>query len=347
MNLLYVTSSWSTHDARFLSLLQSEGWNCGYWGIHAKTPPQHLGLVATYCENTLPNFEKFDLIFGGPLDLPIVEVLEKLSLPYVGLCWAEEIFYRAPRDHRALEQIQKNLKIAKGLAVDSQAVVQQLKKHECDLPKNQILVPWGIDLTQVPDDSSNQRRNELRTQLGISDTLNLLFTRRWTEACGVMDLLNGFTLALLSNPKMSLTLLGSGPLEESVNQYLRENSLDDKIKIPGQVKEQEIYDYFFASDIYVSPSRSDGTSISLLQAMACKKPVLANNIGGNPEWVSEGGWLVDTENSKEFAEKILEAAETSPSIFQRMGQFNRTLVEDKANWKINGPQLASFLKRFI
>src|SRR5262249_34122008 len=67
-------------------------------------------------------------------------------------------------------------------------------------------------------------------------------------------------------------------------------------------------EFLSLSDVYVSPSRSEGLSNSLLEAMRAGLPCVATNVGGNPEVVVDKltGYLVPTEDPEALADRILE-----------------------------------------
>ena len=85
-----------------------------------------------------------------------------------------------------------------------------------------------------------------------------------------------------------------------------------------------------ASDVFCLPSRSEGLSNALLEAMACRLPCVATDVGGNPEAVIDGltGFLVPAENPEALAARILTLLRNRDSA-QRMGQASRRLVESK------------------
>jgi glycosyltransferase involved in cell wall biosynthesis len=108
----------------------------------------------------------------------------------------------------------------------------------------------------------------------------------------------------------------------------------------GSVPESEIVQYFLASDIYISASHSDGSSVSLLQAMACGIAPLVSDIPGNREWVipHQNGWLFEDGNSTALAAMIIQASR-SPQLRSKFGIASRRIAQERADWKINSRKL--------
>ena len=94
-------------------------------------------------------------------------------------------------------------------------------------------------------------------------------------------------------------------MQEEVNQYAESFGIDRKrIFMPGYV--DNIWEYYKAMDIFLLPSRSEGFSLSLLEAAAAKLPLIASNIPGNDEFIEDGknGLLFEIEKPNQLAEKI-------------------------------------------
>jgi len=100
------------------------------------------------------------------------------------------------------------------------------------------------------------------------------------------------------------------------------------IHIIGNLPQDKMLDYYNYCDIFVFPSRSEGLSCALIEAMACAKPVVATDCSSIGEVViqEKGGFLCEMDNIEEFAEKIRILAQDS-LLRKRMGLFNRERVE--------------------
>ena len=83
-------------------------------------------------------------------------------------------------------------------------------------------------------------------------------------------------------------------------------------------------------DLFCLPSRSEGLSNALLEAMAHSLPAVATRVGGNPEVVEDGqtGFLVESEDAQAMAEKILVLLK-DPALASSMGETGRQMLESK------------------
>jgi len=89
-----------------------------------------------------------------------------------------------------------------------------------------------------------------------------------------------------------------------------------------------------AADIYVTPSHVDGSSVSLMEAMACGLPTIASDIPANAEWIAEGqtGWLFPDGDHHALAELLLQ----TPSFnLSPVGKRARKVAEKRADWRRN------------
>jgi glycosyltransferase involved in cell wall biosynthesis len=102
----------------------------------------------------------------------------------------------------------------------------------------------------------------------------------------------------------------------------------------GKVPHDEMPDLLSRTDIYVSTSLSDGTSVSLLEAMACGAFPVVTDIPANREWIEDGnnGLLVPTEDEVSLAKRILEAMNQRELVASAC-QKNREIVEKRAHLK--------------
>jgi glycosyltransferase involved in cell wall biosynthesis len=94
------------------------------------------------------------------------------------------------------------------------------------------------------------------------------------------------------------------------------------------------------ADLYISASHVDGSSVSLMEALACGLPCIVSDIPANREWVTNGvnGWIFPDGDVDALAGIISKAAEQHESL-ARFGRNARTTAEEKADWKRNFKKL--------
>lgn len=101
-----------------------------------------------------------------------------------------------------------------------------------------------------------------------------------------------------------LVIVGDGPLRPEIERMIAEAALGDRVWLAGE--RADLAPLFGALDCFVLPSRAEGISNTLLEAMACGLPVVATDVGGNRELVTEGetGRLVPPQNPAALAEAL-------------------------------------------
>jgi glycosyltransferase involved in cell wall biosynthesis len=174
-------------------------------------------------------------------------------------------------------------------------------------------------------------------------------TRSWEELYGIDVVLRAFEIASKQASHLRLLLIGHGSLEAEVLSFVEEHDLEDRVLIPGSVSGADMPRYFRAADAYISCARSDGTSISLLEAMATGLPVIVADNASNREWVAEGenGWLCKIGSVEQFAATMLLAAEQDAASRARMSTRNQHVVAERANWDKNFPQLLNAYENIL
>jgi glycosyltransferase involved in cell wall biosynthesis len=110
---------------------------------------------------------------------------------------------------------------------------------------------------------------------------------------------------------------------------------------------EEMPMWFRAVDAYVSCAKSDGSSISLLEAMSTGLPVIVTDIPSNREWVSEpeNGYLAPAGSPQGVADRMLQVAKLTPQEREEISERNRRVVAKRADWDKNFPRLLEMYER--
>lgn len=149
--------------------------------------------------------------------------------------------------------------------------------------------------------------------------LILLHVGRFASAKNHQFLIEAFAIAFKEVPQMRLWLVGDGPLRPAVESRIRELGLEEEVSFLGI--RDDIPELLAEADIFVLPSDWEGVPLTVLEAMAAGKPVIATAVGGVPELVEDGvtGILVPPRDARALAQEIIRLAR-DPDLRRAMGE---------------------------
>jgi glycosyltransferase involved in cell wall biosynthesis len=135
-------------------------------------------------------------------------------------------------------------------------------------------------------------------------------------------------------------LLGGGSQAAELRQVFERGGVSEQVTFPGHIPQRDLPRYYHMADLYISPSHVDGSSVSLMEALACGLPCLVSDIPANKEWVRDGenGWLFPDGDDRALAEKILQILASRDKLVEISRTARRT-AEEKADWKKNFDRL--------
>ena len=181
----------------------------------------------------------------------------------------------------------------------------------------------GIDLNRY---NIKENASEIRQSLGVNTEDYLIIsigelTKRKNHRV-VLD-----ALKEINDPRIKYIICGRGPLRDDLLEYIHKSGLDRQVSLLGY--RRDICQLCRASDLFVFPSRQEGLSVALMEAMACGIPVICSAIRGNTDLIEEGkgGYLTGVNDAGRIARGIRELAD-NPGKASVMGQFNKKKIEN-------------------
>ncbi|MDD2498717.1 MAG: glycosyltransferase family 4 protein, partial [Desulfitobacteriaceae bacterium] len=189
--------------------------------------------------------------------------------------------------------------------------------------QNIFILPNGVD-TEIYSPCPHQKRIPIREALSLPpNTVLFVFSGRLELVKGIDILIQaweGFIQS--SHQNATLVILGTGSREKSLGEGIN-NCL-----FRGPV--ENVRDYLQAADVFVMPSRYEGTSLAVLEAMACQLPVLLTRVGGNPELVDhlKNGILIPPEKP-ECLTAWMDFLSDNISLRERLGAKARETVSQR------------------
>ena len=351
--LIYFSRDYTTHDHRFLSALAGTPYETYYLRLERgkaqledRPLPAGIQIIkwsggeSAFSISKAPRllFElrqliqelKPDLIHAGPIQscafLAAITGFQKLF----SMSWGYDLLLDADRSWFWRKATQFTLRRSKRLITDCQTVLE--KAGSLGMPMDQMITfPWGVDLGKF---TTGKYPPEDTSQFAI------LSTRSWEPIYGVDILAKAFVEAAHQNKSLGLIMIGSGSQASLLRKIFDHGSVMERVLLPGQVSQADLPRYYQMADLYISASHIDGSSVSLMEALACGRPVLVSDIPGNREWVEPGanGWWFKDGDVDDLAKKILLASEQRQDLIA-MSKAARQLAEEKADWERNFPLL--------
>lgn len=169
-------------------------------------------------------------------------------------------------------------------------ITKEAYEHYTKLGFKVIHVPNAIDISSLPQ--QKDRRYEKQ----------IIFAGRLSKEKGILNLLE--VIKKLPHD-VHLLILGSGPEEDKVKEFVKSKT---NLHFLGYQPKEKTISLIRGSDILIQPSIIEGISSTILEAMACKTPIIATNTGGNKEVLENNktGILVEPNSTESIIEKTLD-----------------------------------------
>lgn len=374
MRILYFSRDYTSHDHRFLSALANTEHRVYYlrlekaghtledrplpseieqihWSGGQKparlnqTPGLLYGLLKTI-QQIKPH-----LIHAGPIQRSALLTAISGFRPLITMSWGYDLIQDAKQNKWWDWATRFTLRNSDWLIGDCNAIRRLAISY--GMPDEQITTfPWGVNLKHFsPQIAQTKEKNPdlvVEQESKQQQPFTLLSTRNWEPIYGVDTLAKAFVLAAKERPELRLIMLGNGSQANLIrkifqdggffpkNDFQPNNLQSEKVIFPGQITYEKLPNYYHSANLYIAATHSDGSSISLLEAMACGLPVLVSNLEGNQEWVipEKNGWLFPEGDEQAMAEAIVKAVDLRSQL-PLMGNESRKIVEQRADWNEN------------
>jgi len=184
-----------------------------------------------------------------------------------------------------------------------------------------VTVYNGVDTSHFRPDADV--RDRVRRRYGYQrEDLVLLTLGRLTREKGHHILIEALSYLRKTNHRAKLLIVGEGEYQSSLQRLVRRLALDQAVVFAGSVSNTETVAFYNAADLFLLPTLTvEGLPFVLLEAMACGKPVIATDRGGNREAVRNGqnGILISPGSSQKIATAI-EAITADHKMADRLQQ---------------------------
>jgi glycosyltransferase involved in cell wall biosynthesis len=188
--------------------------------------------------------------------------------------------------------------------------------------------PMGIDDAFL--EIGKNRRSELNKRPFI-----ILSNRNLLPIYNVSLLIRAIPIVLREEPETEFLIAGDGTERGALEREVRNLNINSFVKFLGRVPHEEMPNLLSQTDIYVSTSLHDGTSVSLLEAIGSGAFPVVTDIPANREWIisGENGFLIYADEPKSLASRIIDAIR-DPRLLEK-GRIENLPIVEKALWPAN------------
>jgi glycosyltransferase involved in cell wall biosynthesis len=211
------------------------------------------------------------------------------------------------------------------IVAPSAAILDAVQRNEGATRGRMRCIPNGVDTERFrPVDFAARAR--VRSAMGYAqDDLLVGCVADFFAVKRHQDLIDAFARVHAEMPLARLILVGDGPLREPIESQVRMLGLAGAVRLLGS--RRDVNEILSALDLFVLASETEGLSNAILEAQACGLPVIATNIGGNPDLVkADCGQLVEARCPEGLSAAILQLLR-DPASRARLGAAARARTE--------------------
>lgn len=309
--LLYLGESHGVHDARFLAALNLKFNVSSYFHNDASLDDDSLNA-------------NYDLVIVSPMSKQLLELSVGIDAIKIGICWAMEV-NEVSYERSEIEQINTILSGFSLVIFDADYISRLIQDQFSFLGRMHKLY-FGCNVDEF---------TKIAETRNYSSSKHICVTRSWTPLyCNELIL---DALLRMNNPQdFRITFAALPPNNSSqIEASMKQNRIN--VNFTGPLKLKDIALLYSENDIYISAARSDGVSVSLLEAMAAGMICIVTNFPSNLEIIQSGinGFTFTNGDIQSLSETIQRVVSLSPLERREIGHAARKFVMERANWNTN------------
>jgi glycosyltransferase involved in cell wall biosynthesis len=213
----------------------------------------------------------------------------------------------------------------------SDAVRRQAIRADGLEPEKVVTIPNGIEIEKV---AAANGAVAMRRSLELQNAGPLIVTVGHIRRVKGYDvLLRAAAQVCRVHPNTTFLIVGSEQepgCERGLRNLVRQFHIEQNVRFLGKMDSHAVWSLLKLCDVFCLPSRSEGMSNALLEAMACGLPCVATDVGGTPEVLEDGrtGYFVPSEDHQAMAARIAGLLD-DPERARTMGRLAQRVVEER------------------
>ncbi|HMA75765.1 MAG TPA: glycosyltransferase [Candidatus Krumholzibacteriaceae bacterium] len=230
--------------------------------------------------------------------------------------------------------------------------------------KADLITADSEDLSRIAAEAGAMKKNILKIYFGIDKNLfypsdentepsagngkTLIISTRNLYSIYNIDLLIEASPKILKEINAYFIICGDGPERENLEKKVDSLGVGGKFTFKGRLSPEKLSEELRKSDIYISTSLSDSTSVSLLEAMASGLTPIVTDLEGNREWIEDGenGMIVPAGSPRILAESVVKTVKDR-NFTRKARKINISRIKERGLWEVNMKRVEEEMLRLI
>lgn len=259
--------------------------------------------------------------------------------------WGSDLYRRDKFSDEEWNHLQLGLQRADFVTCDSRDLAAQIKS-KCHVEPDRVsVIQWGVDSTLF---APGIQPALLATELEASDRPVVLSARNFTPVYNQETVVTAFAQVVRRLPTALLVMKRYGGDSEyvaKIRHQIDTLGISSSVKIVDTLPYERMPDLYRLAPVTVSVPLSDGTPMSVLEAMACGSVPIVSDLPSLREWIREGwnGFLVEAQDADQLAARILWLLENRAKAME-FARRNASIVEERASQAANMSQMETLYR---
>jgi len=204
----------------------------------------------------------------------------------------------------------------------SSSVAKELVEYDLN-PKDIVIAGNGVD----------EKFFFHKERIAENNSKYIMFVGRIDREKGIFDLVKSAKIICNCRSDVFFTIAGSGRDLKKLRAVIKKEGIDNRFILLGQVNKDHLVKLYQNASIFVLPSYHEGLPGVLLEAMSCGLPIVATNVRGNRDLITDGknGIIVPPRNPYKLSEAILSLLDDK-SLGKSHGLHARKTIEQRYTW---------------
>lgn len=281
----------------------------------------NLDIIHSHTEFGVGTFAR---IMAKQLDIPIVHTYHTMYEDYVHYITKGHFDTPSKKIVEYLTKFYCDKTVTELIVPTKKTYDLFKKKYEYD--RNIHIVPTGIEVERFYKENNTEKKTqELRKKYGIKkEDFVILFVGRLAEEKNIPFLIENQVELIKKNKNCKLLIIGDGPDVDKFKSLVSELKIDNNVIFTGKIPWEHIHEYYQMASIFVSASHTETQGLTLLEAMAASKPVVAYDDEAFRDVVVDdlNGYLFEDEKGYIYSVEKLMSDKTKYNRMSRQARIN-------------------------